>query len=719
MSAFRLDIHDAAGTLLNHTIYISGVSIASRASRIGELRFDVPRLVALDRGIQAGRIYKLYHRVDGLYGTFYHSTDELDESGDLMTVTCHDQLIELARRTVGFNWAFSNVAFPTAMNSIASRFGGGWSAATAHNSGDFYALSYDSAGESYFQLLEVARRTQAGWFALGGDKQIKYGRWLDAMLTGDIAARLVSKATPERHQIASGGNVLITALSVQESSSDVVNRVIAVGQGLGVAQLSLFYSDLTAPYTVQNRANWDGGNSSGSNSAAALTREYYIEDAASIAAYGVREATVHFDVKPVTNSRADLLNAGNALYTISTAYLLRSRYPLKNYRLSCVGLPKAVAPGSVIEIDYRDAAVVLDANRQPVRKIKLFLDKLRVFVAEVSRSFNAAGGVDESVLTVSTTGETFADAAEIMTDLVRDAKRFRLRPVPSITMRTKAGDTLAISPSLNYNYRLKFGPDVLEINSCKLEFHLMKMRAHSSNSTGASSTTTTSGGGGQTVTTTSASGGSSAQTTNSAGDPTSLDYQYSSSIGYANSLGFTSAGISAALATDSASFGGNTGGIAYGTAGAQHGHYNAENSHAHYYVAHAHKFFLPAHSHGFSIPNHTHGVTITISSHTHDFAHTHPVEWGVYEDSVSPAGVSVWLDGSQITPIKNLSTGQFAGNNVDGEGWFYVDFINALQAMNDWRGVRSVEIRCAQGRGVVFATSDERLTIQPIAVTGD
>lgn len=435
MSAFRIDIHNAAGTKLNQITDIGAVTITSRASRLGELRFDVPQLVAIERGVQRGRVYKLYHRVDGLLGTFYHSTQELDANGDILTVTCHDQLVELTRSTVGFNWSFSDVAFGTAMSAIASRIGGGWIVSTDHSSGDFYNFTYDTSGESYFQLLEQARRTQAGWFALGGDRVIKYGRWLDSMLSGSIAARFISVAEASGWRITSGGDVAINQITVREDSGTIVNRVIAVGQGLGSTQLSLKYSDKTSPYTITNRANWDGANSTGSDSANARTREYYIEDADSIAEYGLNEATVHFDVKPVTNSQADLLNAGNALYTSAAAYLLRSRYPLTNYTITVLGLPKTINPGAVVEVDYRDIATVVDASGNAVRRVKLRLDKTRLFVAEITRQFDDAGGVVSASLTVSTTGELFADQNEITTELLRDAKRFRLRPAPSMCLR--------------------------------------------------------------------------------------------------------------------------------------------------------------------------------------------------------------------------------------------------------------------------------------------
>jgi len=714
MSAFRIDVYSATGAKLNWFWQISPPVITKRASRIGEMRFDVPQIVALDKGVGRGKIYKLYSAADGYLGEFHHSTDALDASGDILTVTCHDQLVQLTRKTVGFGWKFNGETMPSAMGRIASRLGGGWSVSTDHASGDFYNLAYESSGESFFNLLEVMRRTQAGWFSLSGDKQIKYGRWLDSRLTGAIAARLRTFANSAAW--SPGGDAMITELSVSEDSATIVNRVIAVGRGLGAAQFNLSYSDMSSPYTIQSRKNWDGANSNGTNSAGAYTSEYYIEDSASIAEYGLHEATVNFDVTPAGTSRADMLNAGNALYTIAAAYLSRSRKHLTNYALSCVGLPKTVSPGDVIEVDYSDVATVRDADGNEIRKSKLRLNRVRLFVSEIAHEFDAVGGVRISRLVVSNTGELLADANETVTELIRDAKRFKLVPQPSLTRFTEGGENANVSPSLKYEMKLRFTVAVAEINQCRLNFHVTKFRSNSSSSTAASSTTTTSAGGSSTQSTTSQSGGGATLTSNSAGVSSTLDYALSTSIGYANNLGFTSNGISAALSTDSASFSGNTGGIAYGTAGAQHGHYNAENSHAHGYVAHAHKFYLPAHAHGVVIPAHAHGVTINIPAHTHEFSHTHPVEWGVFEDTVAPAGVSVWLNGTQITPIKNLLTGQFAGNDVDGEGWYYVDFTNALTTPGfEWHGVQSVEIRCAQGRGNVFAQTDEWLTVVPIA----
>ena len=711
MSAFRLDIFSAAGAKLNTITQISGVGITSRVNRLGELRFTVPQLVALDRGIGRGRVYKLYHYVDGLLGTFYHLSNELSEDGDLLSVTCYDQLYELTRKTVGFNWAFSGLTFVQDMNAIMSRYGNGWAATTDHSSSDFYDFTYDTAGESYFQLIEQARRSNAGWFALSGDKQIKYGRWLDSRLTGSIAARFISVASAAGWRIAANGDIAIERMTVREDSSTIINRVIGLGQGLGVAQLTLKYSDLTSPYPVLTRGNWDGSNTNGTNDAGAKTREYYIEDSSSIAEHGLNEATVQFDVKPITNSKADLLNAGNALYSAAVAYLLRSRKPLVNYTLSVLGLPNSVSCGSVVEVDYRDVATVIDANNASVRKVKLALNKVRLFVSEISREFDDIGGLARATLTVSTTGETFAEQTEVTTELIRDAKRFKLRPAPSMALREKSFHTQAIKNGVNYVCKLKYDAAVLELNAVKFVFRLGPLVSYASNNTASGGGATTSSGGGQAATTTSAAGGGTQTTSGVGGGGTSGVGSWSSGV-VPTVTGFGYPKTGGIEATTS---------IYNGLPGFyNHSHFSDPSGHQHSLPDMNHSHPVPVHSHSVNLNDHSHGVSITIASHTHSVSdHTHAIVFGVIEDSVTPSGVSIWLNGVQVTQIKNYDTGQFAGNTVSGAGTYYVSLITALQNMSDWRGNHDIEIKCTGGQGLITGKTEERLTIQPIAVAGD
>lgn len=744
MNAFRIDVHNAAGTKLNTITEIGGVSITSRVNRLGELRFSAPQTLATDRGIGRGKVYKLYHRVSGLLGTFYHSSQELDETGSVLSVTCYDQLYELTRKTVGFNWAFSGLTFVQAMDAIADRFGNGWSAATDQTSGSFYDFVYDTSGESYFQLIEQARRSNAGWFALSGDKQFKYGRWLDVRLTDDTpAARFISVASASGWRITQSGDVAIERMTVREDSGTITNRVIAVGQGLGVSQLSLKYSDATSPYTISSRGNWDGDNDDGTDDSGARTREYYIQDSASISEHGLNEATVQFDIKPVTNSQADLLNAGNALYSAAVAYLLRSRNPLVNYTLTVLGLPASISCGSVVEVDYRDVATVIDSTGAAVRKVKLALNKTRLFVAEISREFDDIGGISRATLTVSTTGETFADQTEIVTDLIRDAKRFKTRVAPSMCVVIDSGQTQAIKSGVDYVMPLKYDAAVLELNAVKFVFTTGPLISYANNSTSSGGGSTTSSGGSSTqtssasgsATVSSASGGS--VTSGATGSTGKLDGYLFRENTFSAGGGTTGVTSLTALTTTPGSTGGVDGNNPADVLGSVHTYENHSHSsaahthpidnHSHSLTAHTHQYELISHTHTITISAHTHSVTISdhshtvsIPAHTHSVsAHTHDLAFGVIKDSDVPTGVSVWLDGTQITQIKNYDTGTIVGSTVSAEGTYYVSLINALQGMSDWRGSHTVTVKCTGGKGLVAGKVVQRITIQAIAVAGD
>jgi len=81
-------------------------------------------------------------------------------------------------------------------------------------------------------------------------------------------------------------------------------------------------------------------------------------------------------------------------------------------------------------------------------------------------------------------------------------------------------------------------------------------------------------------------------------------------------------------------------------------------SHTHSTPNHTH----PTHDHTVTIGNHTHTVTIdnhthtvTIANHTHTTPdHTHDLVYGSYE-SAAPATVRVYLDGTLISALNNIS----------------------------------------------------------------
>ncbi len=112
-------------------------------------------------------------------------------------------------------------------------------------------------------------------------------------------------------------------------------------------------------------------------------------------------------------------------------------------------------------------------------------------------------------------------------------------------------------------------------------------------------------------------------------------------------------------------------------------------SHTHSTPNHTH----PTHDHTVTIGNHTHTVTIgnhthtvTIANHTHTTPdHTHDLVYGIYE-SAAPATVRVYLDGTLITALNDLTlVSDFDllpyvtkdSNGRVAEGWHTLEFKSA------------------------------------------
>src|SRR5690606_9935958 len=113
----------------------------------------------------------------------------------------------------------------------------------------------------------------------------------------------------------------IVNAEIVEESDDIFNRIIPLGAGQGVSQLTIEQATL-GTYPKLTGTNPDGSN------------YYYIEDIDSILAYGVKERILSFpNINPLTNSEINVINAANALKLTAEAYLQKHLVPRKEYAL--------------------------------------------------------------------------------------------------------------------------------------------------------------------------------------------------------------------------------------------------------------------------------------------------------------------------------------------------------------------------------------------------
>jgi hypothetical protein len=336
-------------------------------------------------------------------------------------------------------------------------------------------------------------------------------------------------------------------------------------------------------------------------------------------------------------------------------------------------------------------------------------------------------------LTVAENGERAADVTDVFRNLLADNDKLRFRPAPSMCYDSFPGGLQPIRaataslPLLSHVNKFVFGTDVLEINNVQAIFELRRLRVNGTNSTGPSSASTTSAGGGTVVT--SSSGGGIV--TSSAGGGTVITSTDGDFLIDVSAVYYTPQVTQSGLINNSNNVLTSTGGSWAGTTGVtgvtgQYGGYQYFQNHLHELAGHTHpidghyhRWYLPFHPHKIVLQNHqhtldtTHAHTVILNNHAHDMYHTHALAFEITEDSVTPS-VTVLLDGVEVPTVKNWITGAFAAPNAPG--WYVVNLTAQLQALKNWRGSHTLEVRPDSGRGEVFSYIRTRITIQAIAV---
>lgn len=706
MSAFLVEVYTASGARTNGRAYeISRVQHVQRVNAIGEISFDIPAVVAYENGFAVRKKYRVFHSEHGDLGYFRHISSQLNDDG-MLTIRAFDALLDLDEITVGSNYQFSDVALASAVNNVTAK--AGWTATYPNASGDYYTVSRRLMGDSAFRALSLIAEDQRGWFSLSGINSIRFGRWTNNYKnSASIAAILVNIAQSSAAFEKQRDLVPIEKITVERDATTIVTRIIPTGRGSGESQLDLEYSTRTTPYAKLQRLNPDG-----------KTIEYYLQSDVGITQNGIIERQIQFDVTQVTNSIADRTNAGNVLHDLASAYLDTHIDATINYQISCINPPAALLPGAVVVVDYRAVAkssperkgiVVTDTGSTCYERI----DMQRMFVVEVSRSFDDATGAVMASLTVSPSGEKISNVVDRIVNALDDVKRFKTHIAPSYSKYTPSSREMSINPSLPFDWYFPLDNDIAEINRMKIYFTLSRLRTDSNNEVEANAVQTTSSDGGTTTTTTttSAAGGGGTQTSGASSVTTTGAAGSSALTELFTGDGFVFTGASKTAFN-------LTGAPEFGDTSSVHRH--TLQSHYHFVPLPPHTHDNP-HTHTVSFQPHSHSVTVTITvpPHTHSVpAHKHPTKFGVFEDTIDLGDVSVWIDlgGSslvQVTNLKDAKTGQFAGNAVDGPGFYYADVRPLLETI-DFHGMRHVQFRCASGHGRVHAQIIGSVTCVPV-----
>jgi len=745
--SFRIDILSSDGLKSGPPITeVLGLSVSDMINQVGEATITIPAAIAAQRGLARGNRYQIYNDELGYLGEYTHYDSTVDAAAKNISIVCRDSLIRIAERVAGFRRNFNNAALSTVLTDLLDDFSPTWSASYE---GETITdpITFSVEGENYLRILNYLRTYVRGWFRRETDTSILFGKFTSTTpVVTFVSPTMVLEGLPTTQ-------ALIMQITRTRAGSDVVNRVYPVGAGIGETKLDLRYSSRTTPYTVESGVVGGG------------VAAYWLEDAASVASYGRVDRVVAWnEIRPISNSAADLTNAANALYDIATAYLQRYNSENDAYTLSAVEVPASLRVGDLVRIVYNGVAELENGRVGWLNVANNF------FVTRINRDFDDSANSTVS-LNISANGDAIVGNTEILYDILADVQTLKLRTQPTQTYYSKASPTMPLDSAgtTTASFAFTIGSEVLEVNQMSLEFELSPLRTFATSAAaGGAQTVSSSSGGSSTPTSSTLAAATPTSSTLAASTPTSSTLAAATPT--SSSSGSATVGSQAGLGHQHAITVKNTATLPvyaiyvdtgttpptlWANSGADRTVFTAtESAHTHDVVignhshtvtvaAHSHTVSIPAHSHTVSIPAHDHDVTVaahshtvsipahdhtvtvaahshtvSISAHTHDVTttnHTHNLTYGVNTDSVSPV-VTITVDGMTVSGITKLSgSGSTLGTSATGPGVFSANIISQIKN-TEFRGSHTIVFTCTTNRGTVFAQLLSRVTIQPIAV---
>lgn len=470
-SPFRIDILNSAGAKVGAGPLITASYVDTRETldKIGSVSFSVPANDPKAREIQSGRQYDIYDETDGYLGRFihkkHHTSDDLGQA--MIQVEAWSILKELSYQIVGFGREYEAAQVEAIIADLLSDVSG-WTLDSLTSLG---TANVTYQGQTVYQAIEELAERWGYHFRLGeGTRELEFGEF------GETNTEVrFTNLSGQNSQIDELSDVaIVKAISQSENSDEVYNRVIAVGAGTGASQLQMKAGEVGDFYTVQSRTRLNG------------QRELYIEDAASIAQFGVREIVIVFDqVRPISNTQTAKNQARTELLKNAERWLQRYvqvRKQLDNVQVHA--LRTRVKVGDKVNIRYKG----LDDSGL------LYLDIEDDFwVVAHDRSRNQGGDYVSNFQLVSVDRAEKNDT-DIMAKAIRGIKSEKLWIKPTAFRHSDTyTDFIANSDNLYQDkdaiFGFTFDETVMEVTRVVLEWRTRPIFATSTwNSSGLTST---------------------------------------------------------------------------------------------------------------------------------------------------------------------------------------------------------------------------------------
>lgn len=372
---FRIDILDSSGNKLGDRpiTNVATLTITERLDRIGSANFTIPASDPIASQIVPGVRFDIFEQNDDYLGRFLYKTDSIDENqgAGIMNVQAWDELKELTLQTVGLGRDYAAEAVEDIIAELVPEVSS-WTTDTDIGIG---TSNVTYQGQTVYDAIEELANRWGLHFRLGTTSQTLEFKQLGVLNT-DIRFLKLPAQDSDIEQYSEVA--FISKIRRRQDDQELFNRIIALGAGVGSGQLTLEGATGTL-YTVQNRTP--------TGALATSQTLYYIEDAVSVAAYGLRELIVLFDtIKPVANTTTAKNQARAELINNAETFLTQHKDPRIEYSCEVVGVQSYPKVGDLVQIFYRgkgDYGVYLDIDEN-------------LFVMDITKIYDASGNRNAS-----------------------------------------------------------------------------------------------------------------------------------------------------------------------------------------------------------------------------------------------------------------------------------------------------------------------------------
>lgn len=451
------EIFDANGNRLGSGMVwsVTNAGVIRALDGAGSITFSTPgtearalellkneRRATLFRLDPSGRAYSMGTKREVGSGIIRNRSISGNESRWTLSVDGPDSLDELKRENVLLARMYNAATLQTIVNDLTAQ--AGWTA-LVNASIASQLLSVRLDGTSILKALQAVC-SQKGYHLRQGltARQVEI-----APMGQSSGVRLVNASYVHPALYDNANVMLISSISVKESSEGMFNWLLPVGGGTGKSKITLEYATQNTPYAVKSTV---------------MNGEtvYYIEDTDSIAKYGrIQKVGTFKNVTPLSNSDADQRIGSNALQDYACVALQRSSKPQVTYTVTVKNVRRNIRPGDKVRLIYK--GFIHDEKGRVVNYLDVNED---VWVIRASETYSQSGVALS--LTVSTIDKMEESTAQVIVGALESISinDLRVQPYPSNAnytyWRTLDNEHAATIP-------VNITNGVLYLNQCRLK----------------------------------------------------------------------------------------------------------------------------------------------------------------------------------------------------------------------------------------------------------